>query len=148
MAKLKELNLVKAGNFYIQQRSFAAFRQTNYPTSLHIKLNIPTQDYSMWMIEAVGYNYGMQQSIRTSWVWYSYPPSGGVGYIGLANAYPGLTAAAVYNSTDGYVCLRADATSMYFIGLILNAYRNNDGNGHYKVQMLSYAFTTTTANQF
>lgn len=147
MATIKTLNIYPMDSFYAQQRSFASFKTTSSVSNFHVKLNIPTQDNSMWMIEAVGYNYGSGQSIRTSWVWYSYVASGGVSYQGYANIYPGMTAASVYNSSDGYVCLRADFSNTYFTGFTLNAYCNREG-GCRQVNALAYTFISSTSNQY
>ena len=146
MAVLNGLNILKNSNFYIQQRAIANIRTMDNLTNIHIKLNVPTLDGSMWMIEAVGYNYGSQQSIRGAWCWYSYPDSG-IGWVGLQTVYPGLTPAGVYSSTDGYVVLRGTFVSSYFTGFVLNGYSSRDGLVN-EASVLGYTFISSAANQY
>jgi hypothetical protein len=84
----------------------------------HYKTNIALSTYVMVMIEAIGYAYGANQSIRSSWVFYSYSY---LASAGTANVYSGLSADGVYVSSDGYVCIRANCAS-YFSGWCFNAY--------------------------
>lgn len=125
MANLKGLNIYPVGSGWFQQRNFYSFRTTSGATTyVHMKTNIPNNDYSMWMVEAVGYAYGNGgRPIRCAWTWYNYPPAGGVSYIGLhtAGTYDGGSAHGVYNSSDGYAVLRYSG-GMYFTGFILNGY--------------------------
>ena len=65
--------------------------------------------------------------------------------VGVSTVYPGLTAEAVYYSTDNYVCLRAAAAS-YYAGFALNAYVNaGDGPGR-SISVLSSNWNNNTGN--
>jgi hypothetical protein len=84
----------------------------------HYKTNIALSTYIMIMIEAVGYAYGANQSIRSCWVGYSYSY---LAQAGVADVYGGMNAHGVYVSSDNYICIRAYCPS-YFSGWCFNAY--------------------------
>jgi hypothetical protein len=117
MANLKANTKVVYGvqhDFY-QNRYYGG---NNY---FHYKTNIALSTYTMVMIEAIGYAYGANQSIRSSWVFYSYSY---LANAGTADVYGGLNAHGVYVASDSYVCIRAYCPS-YFSGWLFNAYTIN-----------------------
>jgi hypothetical protein len=57
---------------YGVQHDFYQNRYYGGNTYFHYKTNIALATYTMVMIEAIGYAYGANQSIRSSWVFYSY----------------------------------------------------------------------------
>ena len=114
MANLKANTKVVYG----VQHDFYQNRYYGGNTYFHYKTNIALSTYTMVMIEAIGYAYGANQSIRSSWVFYSYSY---LANAGVADVYGGLNAHGVYVSSDNYVCIRASAAS-YFSGWLFNAY--------------------------
>lgn len=107
-----------------QQRGIANFWDGNFYSYVHIKTSIPQQSYIMPMIELIGYNYGTAAPIRMAFVIYTYS------YLisNWENAYSGVVGNGVYISSDGYVCLRVAAGSMYYVGFSMDAY-SVAGNG-------------------
>lgn len=150
MATLQGMNIWPINsNGYRQYKNFYSFRTTSSSGGyVHMKLNVPNDDYTMWMVEAVGYAYGNGgRPIRTAWVWYNYPPAGGTSYIGLhTTAYEGGSAHGVYNSSDGYAVLRYSG-GLYFTGFILNAYETR-GNANYKIAVTEVAQNSTSGAHF
>lgn len=152
MAKLKTLNIYpySSATYYAQQKAF--FNIYSYDGSLtymHMKTNIPTNQYDMWMVEAVGYAFGNSQSIRCAWSWYTYPPSAPneLVAIGLENVYPGMTAHGVYKSSDNYVCLRAYTGGFYYAGFILNGYCTRENSGR-QITISAYAQNNTSGSHY
>lgn len=94
---------------------------------LHMKTNINT--VNMWAIEAVGYNYSLAASVRSTWGFHwdgnnlynrfygNLSPSGYVYSVQPQN---------IYMSTDGYVVLVAYSGSWGYCGFMLNAYNTAD----------------------
>jgi hypothetical protein len=103
---------------YGVQHDFYQNRYYGGNTYFHYKTNIALSTYIMVMIEAIGYAYGANQSIRSSWVFYTYSF---LANPGTADVYGGLNAHGVYVSSDNYVCIRANAAS-YYSGWLFNAY--------------------------
>jgi hypothetical protein len=113
---------------------------------IHYKTNIPFGGWSMFNIEAVGYNYGTGQAIRCNWCCHI---SYGNGFYSqeLSQIYPGLSANRIYNSTDGYVVIVATGGSMYFAGWSLNAYTLNP-TGPFTVTILASVQTASNSNAY
>ena len=116
-------------------------------TYYHFKTNIPYQSSVMFMIEAIGYNYGSSQNIRSSWCGYTYSAGTVIYSIGLHNAYPGLSAHGMYYSSDGYVVIRANGES-YFTGWAFNAYTTNPTMAGFQIRILATAQNTNAGVHF
>ena len=100
----------------------------------------------MYMIEAVGYNYGAASPVRCAWGFYYY--LGGVSHVGLQNEYSGMSADGVYTSSDGYLCFRAYAGTHYYNGFILNAYATRTDTTHYAVSITAVNQNSTSGNYY
>lgn len=93
---------------------------------IHLKTNIPRYSSAMYMIEAVGYNYGIGQSIRCAWTGYMYNDPGYTVYApNQFQGYPGLTAHGQYVSSDNFLVLRATAATLRWPSFTLSAYQMN-----------------------
>ena len=113
-------------------------------TYFHYKTNIALSTYIMFMVEAIGYAYGANQSIRSSWVGYSYS------YLtnaATANVYSGMNAHGVYVSSDNYIVLRANCAS-YFSGWTFNAYTLNPTGYDFQVQFTAVVQTSNSGNYY
>jgi hypothetical protein len=132
--------------WWLQQRNIFNFMTTSgSPTYIHIKTNIPSNSDSMWMIEAVGYNYGNGNATRSAWGFYVY--SNTIYGIGLQNAYGGLGVNGVYKSSDNYVVLRCNQGN-YFNGFMLNAYATRGNTTHYNVSVIASVQTDNSGNYY
>jgi hypothetical protein len=117
-------------------------------TKVHVKLNIPktnTGTGQMMMIEALGFAYGSSQAIRCSWTFYQYNNT--LFSVNVQTVYPGLTAEAVYYSSDNFVCLRG-AVLGYYSGFILNAYVGNGDQPGFLVAQTAQAWNTNAGAYF
>lgn len=112
----------------------------------HYKTNIPL-NYTMCMIEAIGYAYGAGQAIRSAWCFYTYAPANDVINVGLQNTYGGMSAHGVYKSSDGYAVIRAYCPS-YYSGWIFNAYCLNPTGYNFQVSILASVQTSNTGNYY
>lgn len=122
-------NVFPSGAGYLSQYVIGQCETTDTFSKIHIKLDVARSNTvnTMAMIEAVGFAFGSSQAIRSSWCFYQYQSL--LYSVGVANVYPGLTAEAVYYSSDNFVCLRGSIAS-YYSGFVLNAYVNSgDGDG-------------------
>jgi hypothetical protein len=126
------------------QYDFYQHRFYGGDTYFHYKTNIALATYIMVMIEAIGYAYGANQSIRASWVFYSYS------YLanpGTSTVYGGLTADGVYASSDSYVCIRANAAP-YFSGWSFNSYCLNPTGYNFAVSFTAVSQNTNSGNYY
>ena len=142
------LRIYPYNSWHLQQRSIYNFMTTSgSPSYVHLKTNIyaPSQD-SMWMFEAVGYNYGAAAPIRCSWGIYCY--QGTLYQTGVANIYGGMNADGMYKSSDGYICIRGYAGGMYYLGFTLNAYACRLDATHQNVSILSAVQTDNSGNYY
>jgi hypothetical protein len=91
------LNIYPYSNWHLQQRGIWNFNTTGgSPSYVHMKTNIYAQSQdSMYMFEAVGYNYGAASPIRCAWGIYTY--SGTLYQTGVANIYSGLNDCSAVN---------------------------------------------------
>lgn len=113
-------------------------------TYFHYKTNIALSTYIMVMIEAIGYAYGANQSIRASWVFYSYSH---LANPGTATVYGGLSADGVYVSSDGYVCIRANCAP-YFSGWCFNSYCVNPAGYNTDVVFTAVSQNSNSGNYY
>lgn len=129
MANVVGLNIGNQYGQYFTQIGSYHFSSTDQQsnTYLHLKTNISSQIYSMYMLEFVGYNYGLSQNVRSSIVFHT---SGALYQVGAQNIYPGLTPQNVYYSSDNYVVIRCYAASFYYMGFVLNAYMTGPYTGN------------------
>lgn len=119
-------NVRTAGSGWYTKYNIYTFNTTSgSPYYVHFKTNVSASTEKIFMIEAIGYNYGLALPIRSSWGVYT-TGGGSTTAKGLQDAGgplgAGLNANGVYTSTDGYACIRAYASSLYFAGWILNAH--------------------------
>lgn len=95
-------------------------------TYIHIKTNIVRYSSVMYMIEAIGYNYNLSQSIQCAHVGYTYSLAPNTIYnAGQFQAYNGLTAHGQYLSSDDFVVLRFFAADCTYAAFSLNCYQTN-----------------------
>ena len=135
-------------SWYLQQRAILNFNTTaGSPNYIHMKTNIyaPSAD-SMWMFEAVGYAYGAAAPIRCSWGIYVY--NNNLYQTGVANIYSGMNADGMYLSSDRYVCIRAYASGMYYVGFTLNAYAVRLDTSHQNVSILDVSQNSNSGNYY
>lgn len=111
----------------------------------HYKTNISYYGWSMFNIEAVGYNYGSNLPIRCNWCGHvSY--GNGLYNLALRDIYTGLSANRIYNSSDGYLCIVAQGNS-YFSGWSFNAYSLNP-TGPLDVTILAATQSSSNSNVY
>lgn len=127
-----------------QQRGIGSFWDGNFYTYVHIKTSIPQQTYVMPMIELIGFNYGTGAPIRMAFVLYTYS------YLisGWENAYSGVVGNGVYISSDGYVCLRVYAGSLYFVGFSMDVYSVAGAGPGYEVGILAMTANNNSGNAY
>jgi hypothetical protein len=114
-------NVRTSGNgWYSKYNIYLFYTYSATPNYVHFKTNVSANTEKIFMIEAIGYNYGGASAIRAAWGVYT-TGGGGTTPKGL-QTIAGLTADGVYTSSDGYACIRAYAGSLYFAGWILNAH--------------------------
>ena len=115
-------NVRTAGSgWYSQYQLYNFYTTSGSPNYVHFKTNVSTSTEKIFMLEAIGFNYGTGQAIRCSWGVYT-TGGGGAVHKGLQTS-TGLTADGVYASSDGYACIRAyNGSSLYFAGWILNGH--------------------------
>jgi hypothetical protein len=114
----------------------------------HYKTNIVKGGGWMGMIEFVGHNFGSGGlPIRSAMCFYAYSATQTLINVGLSNAYPGMIAQTVYQSSDNYAVLVV-STSYYYSGWVLNAYQVNPTTPGYDLQILAVAQTSSTAAAF
>jgi hypothetical protein len=148
MASLQSpLQVYPYSSWYLQQRKFYNFfTGSGSPNYLHFKTNLYNNIDTMYLIEAVGYNYGNAYAIRCGWGFqWSY---GVARNIGLQNGYPGMSADGVYASSDGYLCIRAYSGSHYYNGFMLNAYATRTDQTHYAVTITASSQNSTSGNYY
>lgn len=142
------LRIYPYNSWYLQQRGIYNFNTTSgSPTYVHMKTNIyaPSQD-SMYMFEAVGYNYGASVPVRCSWGIYCY--QGTLYQTGVANIYSGMNADGMYVSSDGYITIRAYAGGMYYLGFTLNVYACRLDTSHQNVSISAVSQNSTSGNYY
>lgn len=141
------LQIYPYSSFYLQQRNFYNFfTGSGSPSYLHFKTNLGNNIDTLYMIEAVGYNYGNAYAIRCGWGFqWSY---GVVRNVGLQNGYSGMNADGVYASSDGYLCIRAYAGGHYYNGFMLNAYATRTDQTHYQVSVTASSQNSTSGNYY
>jgi hypothetical protein len=132
-------------SWHLQQRKIATFFTADgSPLYIHFKTSLGQGIDTMYMIEAVGYNYGNAYAIRCAWGFqWSY---GVVRNVGLQNGYPGMNADGVYASSDGYLCIRAYSGGHYFNGFMLNAYATRTDQTHYNISILAASQNSNSGN--
>jgi len=114
-------NVRTAGSgWYTKYNIYNFYTYSGGPNYVHFKTNVSANTEKIFMIEAMGFNYGTATIIRCAWGLYT-TGGGGVTPKGL-QTITGLTADGVYASSDGYACIRAYADSLYYAGWILNAH--------------------------
>ena len=119
--KLQISNIGYYGTQYGQTRSAGYINTTDSSSNryIHIKLNVGGDD-SMWMADAVGYNYGNASIIRCSWGWYAYQNN--IYSASYSNGYNGLSASNIYAASDWSTVIVAYASTVYYSGFTLNIY--------------------------
>ena len=151
MAQLAQsMGVYNYGDWSLQQRNFYNFfTGSGSPLYIHMKLNLGPSIDTMYMIEAVGFNYGNGTAIRCAWGFqWSYGPAGYIANVGLQNIYGGMSAHGVYKSTDGYCVIRAYANSHYYNGFMLNGYATRTDTTHYQLSVTAAIQTDNSGNYY
>ena len=152
MAQLAQsMGVYNYNGWSLQQRNFYWFNTgSGSPSYIHMKLNLGAGVDTMYMIEAVGYNYGNGTAIRCAWGFqWSFGAAPGYTYnVGLQNIYGGMTANGVYKSSDGYCVLRAYANTHYYNGFMLNAYATRTDTTHYQLSVTAVVQTDNSGNYY
>ena len=151
MAQLAQsMGVYNYNDWSLQQRNFYNFfTGSGSPSYLHFKTNLGAGIDTMYMIEAVGFNYGNGTAIRCAWGFqWSYGPPGYLANVGLQNIYGGMSANGVYKSSDGYCVIRAYANSHYYNGFMLNAYATRTDTTHYKLSITAGVQTDNSGNYY
>lgn len=90
---------------------------------IHMKTNITANNRAWYMIEAVGYNYGLNSDVYCMW---SFRPDIGAKTsttIRTEGLNPtNTTQNGVYSTEDNYMVIYAYADSFYYIGFALNVF--------------------------
>jgi hypothetical protein len=151
MAQLAQsMGVYNYSTWSLQQRNFYNFfTGSGSPSYIHMKLNLGPSIDTMYMIEAVGFNYGNGTMIRCAWGFqWSYGPAGYIANVGLQNIYGGMSAHGVYKSTDGYCVIRAYANSHYYNGFMLNGYATRTDTTHYQLSVTAAVQTDNAGNYY
>jgi hypothetical protein len=151
MAQLAQsMGVYNYNDWSLQQRNFYNFfTGSGSPLYIHMKLNLGPSIDTMYMIEAVGFNYGNGTAIRCAWGFqWSYGPAGYIANVGLQNIYGGMSAHGVYKSSDGYCVIRAYSNSHYYNGFMLNAYATRTDTTHYKLSVTAAVQTDNSGNYY
>ena len=101
---------------------------SNTAIPVHIKTNIPIKSNTMYRILVEGYNYGASTVINSDVVGYTYQLWACMGNASVNN-YAGGVSISQYCSADGFVVVRLDVTSNYYMGFSTSAwFMNPTGN--------------------
>ena len=147
---LQSMGVYNYNSWSLQQRNFYNFfTGSGSPSYIHMKLNLGPGIDTMYMIEAVGFNYGNGTAIRCAWGFqWSYGPAGYIANVGLQNIYGGMSAHGVYKSSDGYCVIRAYANSHYYNGFMLNGYATRTDTTHFQLSVISAVQTDNAGNYY
>jgi hypothetical protein len=151
MAQLAQsMGVYNYSTWSLQQRNFYNFfTGSGSPLYIHMKLNLGPSIDTMYVIEAIGFNYGNGTAIRCAWGFqWSYGPAGYIANVGLQNIYGGMSAHGVYKSTDGYCVIRAYANSHYYNGFMLNGYATRTDTTHYQLSVTAAVQTDNAGNYY
>lgn len=111
----------------------------------HYKTNITKGGSWMGMIEFVGNSYGNGSvPIRSAICFYAYSGTQTLINVGLSNAYNGMAAETVYQSSDNYAVLVV-STSSYFSGWVMNAYQSNPTTPGFDLQILGLSQSSSSS---
>lgn len=114
---------------------------TNY---YHFKTDIALSTYVMTYIEAVGMNYSASKPIKCAWVMYSYFYLIG----GVETLYDGITAQAVYLSSDNYFCIRAYTPTPGDISFQLSCVQANPTGAGYGCNITAASQNSNSGNYY
>lgn len=107
------------------RRDFLVWNTTsNGATPVHIKTNIPIKSNTMYRILVEGYNYGASTVINSDAVGYTYVNWACMGNNSVNNYASGVSISQ-YCSTDGFVVIRLDVASNYYMGFSASAWFTN-----------------------
>ena len=151
MAQLAQsMGVYNYSTWSLQQRNFYNFfTGSGSPLYIHMKLNLGASIDTMYMIEAVGFNYGAAIAIRCAWGFqWTYGTPAYVYNLGLQNIYGGMSAHGVYKSSDGYCVIRAYANTHYYNGFMLNAYATRTDTTHYQLSVTAAVQTDNSGNYY
>ena len=99
---------------------------------IHIKTNIPIQTNIMYRILVEGYNYGQSAIINSDACGYTY-----VGYACIGsnsvNNYASGVSISQYCSSDGYVVIKLNISSSYYIGFSASAWLTNPTGNSFNI---------------
>jgi hypothetical protein len=117
--------------------------------------NIPYNNTAFYMIEAVGYNYGLALDIYCTWGFRPSVINSNIKYASESRTnglLPGSTTLqGIYNSSSGtgYVVVYAYADSFYYIGFALNVFAatNEASIDDERAQIPDVQITASSLNQ-
>ena len=155
MADLKGLDITKnnsLGQSYGYNEQLAIynhFTTAQGSAYIHLKTNQYKTYNQITTIEGTGYNYGTGKPIKCRWSFYAYNNllyDKGT----TTDSSSGVDAHGMYLSSDGYAVIRAYASSVYFLGLMLNAYTSGAGTHPFggRVEITAVAQNGTSGNHF
>ena len=97
---------------------------------IHMKTNIPSNHRAWYMIEALGYNYGLGKDLYSFWGFRPNLISSNVKGANSSRTDALLPQSTnlngIYYSSDSYVVIYAYSSSFYYIGFALNLYAATD----------------------
>lgn len=142
-------NVVADTRIGVMQQAFYTFNTSSgTPLYIHMKTNIPKSSNQMFYIEAEGYNYNTLLPVLCAWTGYPYSGTDTTINTSLTNFYTGMSADGIYQSTDGYVVLRAYAGGHYFNGFTLNSVMANPNGNSFRVSISAAVQTTESGNYY
>lgn len=118
-------------------------------THLHFKTNIARYSDQMYMIEAIGYNYGRGQAIQCAFTGYMYNSPGTTIHSPTQfQGAPGLVADGQYVSSDNFLVLRFSTNTTVYAGFVLNAYFTNPNSNLVAPQITAYNAGTNSGTVY
>ena len=132
---LTPTNVRTSGNGWYMQYNIYTFYTTSAGIPyIHFKTNVSASTEKIFMIEAIGYDYGNGDAIRCAWGLYT--TGGSVVSKGL-QSFGYTSADGVYVSGDGYACIRLYSSQNYFTGFVLNAHTNANFSANIAISAVS-----------
>lgn len=116
------------------QRDFLTWNTTaTGATPVHIKTNIAAGSHVMYRIAVEGYNFGMAQAINSDVAGYTYSQSPTNIHSATANNYAPGAPISQYISSDGYVVIKLEPVSTYYMGFSASGWFTNPAGYGFEV---------------
>jgi hypothetical protein len=123
------------------RRDFFTFAtSSSTPTTIHLKTNVKIQTNTMYRFLVEGYNYGNGAAVNSDAVGYTYAGWSCIGQNSVNNYAPGVTLSQ-YCSADGYVVLRLQSSSAYFLGFSVSGWFVNPTGTAFDVSAVAFQQT-------